>query len=53
MTNLSVTEGPDQLFIIHLEGGNDFVFCLLDKKTGGKEERVGELVGVIARQFKK
>ena len=53
VTGLSVTEGPDQLFVIHVEGGNDFVFCLQDRKSAGKEERVGELVGIICRQFKK
>jgi len=52
ISSLSVTEGPDQLFVIHLEGGNDFVFCLVDRKSG-KEERVGELVGIITRQYKK
>lgn len=53
LTGLSVTQGPDQLAVIHLEGGNDLVVCLLDKRTGGKEDRVGELVGVVCRQFKK
>jgi len=53
VTGLSTTEGPDQLFVIHVEGGNDLVICLLDKKSAGKEERVGELVGIICRQFKK
>lgn len=44
MTGLSISPGSDQLVIIHLEGGNDLVLCLENNR---KEERVGELVGIL------
>ncbi|XP_013401655.1 unconventional myosin-Id [Lingula anatina] len=50
VTGLSITPGPDQLCIIHLQGGNDLVVYLVSPKS---EERVGELVGVVNRQWQK
>ena len=46
MTGLSVSPGPDQLIIVHLEGGNDLVLCL---ETRDHEDRVGELVGNLCK----
>lgn len=44
ITGLSITPGPDQLVIVHLQGGNDLVMCLMS--TNGTD-RVGELIGTI------
>ena len=43
---MSVSPGPDQLVIVHLEGGNDLVLCL---ESRDHEDRVGELVGNLCR----
>ncbi|ELU10080.1 hypothetical protein CAPTEDRAFT_167519 [Capitella teleta] len=48
VTGVSVTSESDQLAIVHLEGGNDLVFCLNNKRT---EDRVGELVGVLCTLY--
>lgn len=50
LTGLSVTPDSDQLIILHLKGGNDLVICLL---SGSREERVGELIGTICKQWHK
>jgi myosin-1 len=50
LTGVSVSPGPDQLAIVHLQGGNDLVVCLTNKKH---EERVGELVGTLAKIWEK
>ncbi|CAH1788197.1 unnamed protein product [Owenia fusiformis] len=50
ITGVSVTEGPDQLVIVHLQGGNDLVICL---HTSTQEERVGELIGILCRLWQK
>ena len=51
MTGVSVTQESDQLIAVHLNGGNDLVLCL--QSANNNEERVGELVGVIANNMKK
>lgn len=50
ITSISVTANDDQLAMIHLDGGNDLVFCLVN--TNG-EDRVGELVGTINNLWQK
>ncbi|XP_070211520.1 unconventional myosin-Id-like [Littorina saxatilis] len=50
VTGVSVTQESDQLIVIHLTGGNDLVMCL---QSANHEERVGELVGMIANNLKK
>ena len=45
-----MTQGTDQLIAVHLNGGNDLVLCLQSEVD---EERVGELVGIIANHVKK
>ena len=45
-----MTGDSDQLVAIHLQGGNDLVMCL---HSNVGEERVGELVGVIATNLNK
>ncbi|XP_012257190.2 unconventional myosin ID [Athalia rosae] len=46
ITSLSVTPGTDQLIAIHTNQGNDFIFSIITK-----EDRVGELVGVLRNKF--
>ena len=38
----------DQLAVIHLRGGNDLLVTLTAPKP---EDRVGELIGVVCRQY--
>ena len=45
---MSVTPGKDQLIAIHLSSENDIVVCL---QNPGKEERIGEFVGALGRQW--
>ncbi|XP_022246802.1 unconventional myosin-Id-like [Limulus polyphemus] len=49
LTGVSVGPGPDQLVILHLRGGNDFVIALT---SHNEDNRVGELVGVVAHHWK-
>ncbi|UYV60906.1 MYO1D [Cordylochernes scorpioides] len=49
VTGVSVTPGQDGLVVVHLRGGNDLVMVLVSATKG--EPRVGELVGVLARQW--
>ncbi|XP_037090493.1 unconventional myosin ID-like [Pollicipes pollicipes] len=48
VTGVSVSPRSDQLVVLHLRGGNDLVVALLSNKA---EDRVGELVGVVCRQY--
>ncbi|KAK7010457.1 unconventional myosin-Id [Biomphalaria glabrata] len=50
ITGVSLTPGKDQLIIIHMSGGNDFVVCL---ENPAHEERVGELVGILVSHMHK
>lgn len=48
VTGVSLSPSTDQLIIIHLRGGNDYVFAL----TGPtKDNRAPELMGLLCRQF--
>jgi len=46
ITGISVSTGNDQLIIVHLQHGNDFVLCLQNSRG---EERVGEIVGILTK----
>ncbi|XP_076094542.1 unconventional myosin-Id-like isoform X1 [Mytilus galloprovincialis] len=48
VTGVSVSPGKDQLVAIHLSSENDLVVCL---QNPGKEERVGEFIGTLGRQW--
>lgn len=50
VSGLSVSSGSDQLIVFHLTDGNDLVVCLV---TTSGEERVGEVVGTLAKFWKK
>ncbi|XP_049645584.1 unconventional myosin-Ig [Suncus etruscus] len=47
VTGLSVTSGQDQLVVLHSKGHDDLVVCL-HRARPPKDNRVGELVGVLA-----
>jgi len=49
LRGVSVSPGTDQLIIIHLAGGNDFVLCLQGRNNG--EDRVGEAVGALCKLY--
>ncbi|XP_066440730.1 unconventional myosin-Ig-like [Eleutherodactylus coqui] len=51
VTGLSVTRGPDQLVVLHLQKNNDMAFCLHHTELVN-ESRVGELVGALMNYFK-
>lgn len=46
ITGLSVSPGEDQLIIIHSNRGNDFIISIT-----AKEDRVGELVGILSTRY--
>lgn len=46
ITGLSVSPGEDQLIIIHSNRGNDFIVSIT-----AKEDRVGELVGILSTRY--
>lgn len=48
VSGISVSPGQDQLVIIHLRGGNDFVVSLMSQSNAN---RVGELTGLLLRQY--
>ncbi|XP_076437285.1 unconventional myosin-Id-like [Babylonia areolata] len=50
VTGVSLTQETDQLIAVHLKTGNDLVICL---QSAVGEERVGELVGILATNLKK
>ena len=53
MTGISVSPGLDQLIVIHLKDGNDFVFSLINLKDNQNSDinRVGELVAILLHQY--
>ncbi|XP_067834933.1 unconventional myosin-Id-like [Heptranchias perlo] len=52
VTGVSVTNGRDQLIIFHTKENDDLVVCL-HKMQRGNENRIGEVVGVLANHFNK
>ncbi|XP_056374744.1 unconventional myosin-Ig [Hyla sarda] len=51
VTGLSVTEGPDQLVVLHTQKNEDLAFCL-HCVVAPNECRVGELVGTLMNYFR-
>jgi len=47
---VSVSGGPDQLFVIHLTGGNDLILCLVSRRDPSTD-LTGEAVGTMVRLF--
>ncbi|XP_048385403.1 unconventional myosin-Id-like [Stegostoma tigrinum] len=52
VTGVSVTNGRDQLIIFHTKANDDLVVCL-DKMQRGNDNRIGEVIGVLANHFSK
>ena len=50
VTGVSVSVGPDQLFCVHLTGGNDLVLCLQSRRDPSAD-LTGEAVGTMIRLF--
>lgn len=51
LTGLSVTPGRDQLVIMHTAHGNDLIVALQGEDHALKEDRVGELVGLVCKHY--
>lgn len=51
LTGLSVSNGKDQLVVFHTKDNKDLIVCLFSKQPT-HENRIGELVGVLANHFK-
>ncbi|XP_017042747.1 unconventional myosin ID [Drosophila ficusphila] len=51
LTSISVTPGRDQLIVFHSSENKDFVFSLQGEYTPLKEDRIGELVGIICKKY--
>uniref|UniRef100_A0A8D0HIY5 TH1 domain-containing protein n=1 Tax=Sphenodon punctatus TaxID=8508 RepID=A0A8D0HIY5_SPHPU len=51
VTGVSVTSGQDQLVVFHTQNHDDMIICL-HKTHPEKDNRIGELVGVLASHFK-
>ncbi|OXB56645.1 hypothetical protein ASZ78_003936 [Callipepla squamata] len=51
LVGLSVSNGKDQLVVFHTKDNKDLIVCLFSKEPPN-DNRVGELVGVLASHFK-
>lgn len=51
LTGLSVSPGRDQLVIMHTAQGNDLIVALQGEDHALKEDRVGELVGLVCKHY--
>lgn len=52
MTGLSVTNGTDQLFVIHIDGADDIVGCV-HQTNPDQDDRVPEAVGRLISIMKR
>ena len=48
---MSVSNGKDQLVVFHTKDNKDLIVCLFSKEPSN-DNRIGELVGVLASHFK-
>uniref|UniRef100_A0A670YNC3 Myosin ID n=1 Tax=Pseudonaja textilis TaxID=8673 RepID=A0A670YNC3_PSETE len=51
LTGLSVSNGKDQLVVFHTKDNKDLIVCLVNMHSLN-ENRIGELIGVMADHFK-
>ncbi|XP_067869283.1 unconventional myosin-Id-like [Heterodontus francisci] len=51
VTGVSVSTGKDQLVVFHTKDNKDLIVCL-HKMQPANENRIGELVGVVANHFR-
>ncbi|XP_017120922.1 unconventional myosin ID [Drosophila elegans] len=51
LTSISVTPGRDQLIVFHSPKNKDLVFSLQGEHTPLKEDRIGEVVGIVCKKY--
>ena len=57
LAGVGISKGNDQLMVLQVRGGNDFILALVDSNTGGDQSalktfnRVGELLAIILKQY--
>lgn len=51
ITSLSVSPGKDQLIIFHSDQANDLIVALQGERDPLKEDRVGEVVGIVCKRY--
>ncbi|XP_039485218.1 unconventional myosin ID [Drosophila santomea] len=51
LTSISVSPGRDQLIVFHSPKNKDLVFSLQGEYTPLKEDRIGELVGIVCKKY--
>ncbi|KAJ6650134.1 Unconventional myosin ID [Pseudolycoriella hygida] len=51
LTSISVSPGRDQLIIFHSHEGNDLLIALQGEDFPLKEDRIGELVGIVCKRY--
>ena len=51
LTSIGLSKGNDQLAVLQVRGGNDFILALIDSADPAKAvNRIGEFVAIILRQ---
>uniref|UniRef100_A0A1A9UX91 Myosin motor domain-containing protein n=1 Tax=Glossina austeni TaxID=7395 RepID=A0A1A9UX91_GLOAU len=51
LTSISISTGRDQLIVFHCPSNNDLVFALQAENGTLKEDRIGELVGIVCKRY--
>lgn len=51
LVSISVSPGRDQLIVFHSNHGNDLIVALQGEDRQLKEDRIGELVGVVCKKY--
>ncbi|KAI8042895.1 unconventional myosin ID isoform X1 [Drosophila gunungcola] len=51
LTSISVSPGRDQLIVFHSPKNKDLVFSLQGEHTPLKEDRIGEVVGIVCKKY--
>lgn len=51
LTSLSISPGKDQLIVFHSPQHNDLVVSLMGEHTPLKEDRIGEVVGLVCKKY--
>lgn len=51
LLGISVSPGKDQLIVLHSPKENDLVVTLQGENNPLKEDRIGELIAIIAKRY--
>lgn len=53
LAGIGLSKGSDQLMVVQVRGGNDFIFALVDSTEPASKavNRVGEFLAIILRQY--